>query len=669
MEVEPGRSEDGGFGNLAPASETLSVSEISELTLLVRRGASKQVISYCESLISKHWRSSFLAECMGISYILDQQPQLAIEHCKRAIALNPTKHTNFHNLAVALVGAQRFSEAIPAFEQTLDLAPTYIDSLNGKAAAHLQLDQLDSAIKTYKKALSQKPDNKESLLGLANALLIQKSFGEAESLLRLGLAAHPDDPDFMINLGVVFDATGEHHKAIYWFRNVVRVDSTNETALVNLSASLLRAELYSEAGAAASAALKLNPKNADAYINLSVALMHSNDLSHARGAIENALVIDPTNPIGLIQRAQLYAIEKNSEAALKALDLCIQTHPDYGAAHLAMSALVNYDESHPHFRQMRRLFALSSMPAEQIPQLGHALGKAYADIDDYGSAYDCFFKANNLRENYYRFDIGKERDLFGAREKAADHLFANQLEAIDSVGQSIPIFIVGMPRSGTSLAHQIVSSHPQVFGAGELSFVAQFGEGLANGTENITSNRLLKFREAYMRGIAQFGSGHKFVVDKMPLNFRFIPLILSAFPEARIIHTSREPCAICWSNFVTYFPAAGLAFSNNLKTVVDYYQLYVSVMQTWERLAPKSIFELNYENLVSDRKLVTQELISFIGLEHHENFMHPERAKTSVATASLGQVQQPVYQDRIAAWKNYEPYLNGAFERITKKPR
>jgi hypothetical protein len=221
-----------------------------------------------------------------------------------------------------------------------------------------------------------------------------------------------------------------------------------------------------------------------------------------------------------------------------------------------------------------------------------------------------------------------------------------------------------MPRSGTTLIEQIICSHTRVTGAGELNFVSQFGEKLAYGQITASSATLRLFRAQYLAEVAKKAEGRQFIIDKMPVNFRYIALICAAFPEAKIIHVQRSAKATCWSNFKHYFVSNSYGYSYNLVDTVRYYSLYMELMQFWNRNYANCIYHLDYDTLTENQEAETRSLIDHLGLKWEDACLSPETNNRSVRTASQQQVRQKVYQGSSENWRKYEPYLDGAFDSL-----
>ena len=210
-----------------------------------------------------------------------------------------------------------------------------------------------------------------------------------------------------------------------------------------------------------------------------------------------------------------------------------------------------------------------------------------------------------------------------------------------------------MPRSGTTLVEQILSNHSKIYGAGELNILNMIVD--INTTD--TKNRLVDLFNLYNDHLVELETSHPYVVDKMPLNFRWIGYILSAMPEAKVIHVKRDPMAVCWSLFKTYFASKGIGFSNDLNDIILYYKLYLDLMDFWNRKFPNVIYELNYDLLINNQRQETAALIDYIGVNWEEECVNFHENRRAVRTASSGQVRQKIYRGSSQKWRNYEKYL------------
>ena len=278
-------------------------------------------------------------------------------------------------------------------------------------------------------------------------------------------------------------------------------------------------------------------------------------------------------------------------------------------------------------------------------------------------AFDCLDKCNLLKKENSNFSMNEQENIFNKIKNFFFDMDNKNLEFNDKI-KSIPIFIVGMPRSGTTLVEQIISSHSQVTGAGELGFVRRFGAGIATGTTEVNNQSLLDFRHNYLNKLRNVSNENLIITDKMPQNFRYIALLCAAFPEAKIVHVQRNAEATCWSNFKHYFASKGLGYSYDLADTVRYYGLYKELMHFWSQSYSDRIYLMDYDKLTEDQEPETRRLVDYLELNWEEACLAPQNNKRAVKTVSQQEVRQEVYKGSSQAWRKYAPFLDGVFDEL-----
>ena len=276
-------------------------------------------------------------------------------------------------------------------------------------------------------------------------------------------------------------------------------------------------------------------------------------------------------------------------------------------------------------------------------------------------------EGNALRKKLLKYNISSDIKLFKLIKSNYPAISKNSIDFNNLQTNITPIFIVGMPRSGTTLVEQIVSSHSLITGAGELPFADQFGRLLNEGLSEINKVNILEFRENYLRKLKNFSYGNRTVTDKMTHNFLYIGLIASALPEAKIIHVKRNPAAVCWANYKQYFDSKELGYCYDLDDMVCYYKLYTNIMEFWENSLSNKIYNLDYELLTVNQEKETQRLIQQIGLEWDEKCLKPQENLRNIATASNLQVRKKVYQNSSQQWKKYKQFLNDKLDNLIQE--
>jgi hypothetical protein len=294
---------------------------------------------------------------------------------------------------------------------------------------------------------------------------------------------------------------------------------------------------------------------------------------------------------------------------------------------------------------------------QDICHLHYTIAKMKEDLGDLDAAFENYVAGGALRQKLLAYDQKHDQRLFTNIKSTAPKLKEFSLKVSHKAISQIPIFILGMPRSGTTLVEQIVSSHSQVCGAGELSFLDRFGGKLCLGDEVISSKNLLEVRKAYLNELKKVSENKPFVTDKMPHNFINIGVIVKALPEAKIIHVKRDPAATIWSNFKHYFHAKGLGYSYKLEDTVAFYKLYQNLVEFWDESYGDKIYHIDYDKLTVKQEPETKRLLEYLELDWEDACLSPQENQRSVRTASQLQVREKVYKGSSKAWRKFEPYL------------
>ena len=384
----------------------------------------------------------------------------------------------------------------------------------------------------------------------------------------------------------------------------------------------------SEAVDANQKAVALSPQDAEAHSNLGITLKALGRLDEAEASYNQAI-------------------------ALK---------PDLADAHRNLTLMKKFDAQDEQYSKMQELYLDKNISEEQRCHINFGLAKACEDLGDFEQAFAHYSEGNMQRKKLLNYDINKDVERFRKIKSNYPQIAYNSLEPEKFSKDLMPIFIVGMPRSGTTLVEQIVSSHSQVTGAGELNFAAQFGAAIAAGITEVNNDALLDFRHNYLNKLQSVSNGNLIVTDKMPQNFRYIGLLAAAFPEAKIIHVKRNPAAVCWSNYKQYFVSKNIGYCYAIDDVISYHKLYENLMDFWTNTLSNRIYKLDYELLTVNQESETRQLIEYLGLDWDEKCLSPQNNMRSVATASNVQVRKKVYRGSSEQWRKYQPFLNGALD-------
>ncbi len=624
---------------------------------------------------------------------------------RRALTSAPDSPLAHANLAAALQSSGRHGEAVPAYRRALELAPELTDASFGLAACLQALGRSDEALAAYEAALARAPGHPEANYGLASLLARLNRPDEAEARYRAALAADPDFAEASYGLGALLAARGAFQPAIDCFRQALDVDPEYADALVGLGRSLLALDRDAEAHAAFSAALTAEPHrvaaryglaltlsrdplrqqeaiscfravlaiaadHADAILGLSSALAaigeHAESLALCRRAA--ALRPDWAPAAGqlALRLAEIGEIESAATMARRAVELAPE-RPENAFNYVSIAKIRPGDPALDALESaLRREDSLSN---REKCWLHFALAKAYDDLGDRARGFDHLMRGNAARRAEIVYD---EAATLGGMERIQRAFAAELIASRAGTGDpwEAPVFILGMPRSGTSLVEQMLASHPSVFGAGERMELPQLVNQLAaaghfpDRVATMPSNRLRRLGADYAAALRALAPGAARVTDKAPGNFQLIGLIRLILPNARIIHLVRDPVDTCLSCYSVLF-TNDILFSYDLAELGRYYAAYSRMMAHWRSiLPPGGILHVSYEAMVQDFPSYAREIVDYCGLPWDDACLSFHESRRPVRTASATQVRQTIYQTSVRRWRPDASLLKPLLEAL-----
>ena len=470
------------------------------------------------------------------------------------------------------------------------------------------------------------------------------------------------------NLGNALSDLGSLEEALASYDRAVGIRSDYARAHCNRGNALKDLGRIEEAVGSYEAALAIDPRCAEAHNGLgNVSRDHLRRPDEAISSYDKALGINPDYAEAHNNRGNALKSVGRLEEAIASYEKALEIDPAYAQAHRNLSSARQYRQDDPQIRQMLRLIERPDLSDEARMHLSFALGKAYADTGDCDRAYAHFSDGNRLRKRQVRYDSAAARELL-ARIQTTFSKESPVLEvAAPSPGSDgpQPIFVLGMPRSGTTLVEQILASHSRVHGAGELGALDRSIAAIDWGSSRLSSSQLQSIRDSYRSALKRVGGSAPHVTDKNPLNFRWIGFILSAMPEAKIVHVRRDARATCWSNFRHCFSGAGIGFAYDLEDIAEYYRMYSDLMGFWHRWRPGKIYDLSYETLTEHQELETRKLLDYVGLEWEDACLDFHENRRAVQTASDTQVRQKMYRGSSDDWRKYAKHLEPLVEALS----
>ena len=590
----------------------------------------------------------------------------AVESYKQALKIKPDYAEAYYNMGGALTDSGNSEAAIESYKQSIKINPNYAEAYANMGIVLLEKGDPEAAINSSKKALKIKPNFAEAYNTLGNALNTIGDLLAALDNYKQAVKVNPNYAEAFYNMGIALNDKGDLEAAINSYNKALKINPDYHEVHNNMGVTLNDKGDLEAAINSYNKALKIKPDYHEVHNNMGIALNDKGDPEAAINSYNKALKIKPHFAEAYNNMGNALIAIGESEAAINNYNKALKINPVFVEAYRGLSNSKRHKEYDESFFKMQSLCLDPNITDEHRCQLNFALGKVSEDLNEISQAFTYLKAGNELRKKILSYDIKQDIALFSQLKNSYQRIAKDALQSSDETREIKPIFIVGMPRSGTTLVEQIVSSHSEVTGAGELPYVEEFGQAIASGLIKPSSDAISGFRQRYIESLRKRSDDKSIVTDKMPWNFRYVGLIFSAFPGAKIIHVYRDPAATCWSNYKLYFAGKGSGYNNDLNDMVTFFYLYQDLMQFWQGLYGTRIFNLNYDGLTVNQENETRKLIYYLGLDWEDNCLLPHNNKRSVHTASDQQVRQKIYQGSSMQWRKFEPYLEGAFDRFSQ---
>ena len=463
-------------------------------------------------------------------------------------------------------------------------------------------------------------------------------------------------------IGSAFIQTGDIENAIINFESSIKLLPNNVAALNNLGNSHKKISNYKLAKSYYLRALKISPGYINSlvgYGNLKVLMQDS------EGAIElfnKAISLNPNVYLAHFNLATTYLTLNIKDLAIKHAQITLEIKPDFSAADKLVSTLRKYKEHDPHFIKMKEGLNNSKIAQPNAIFLHFGLAKAYNDIGKPKKFIDHIISGNFLRKKLTKYDVNKDIDLMRKIQSLFKNINYSKVKPYKNDKKII--FVVGMPRSGTSLIEQILSSHSAIFGAGELPFLNKLFLKEFDKIHSIDSSFsvLSEITNSYIDKISSYSSNQNYILDKNPFNFFWIGFIKILFPKAKIIHVKRSPKDTCYSCFKQLFE--NINFADDMDDLSMFYNSYNKLMKFWNLTLKDTILNIDYENLIEDPKFNINKMLNYCDLNFEENCLNFNDNKNAVRTLSVSQVRLPLYKGSINSYKKHEKDLSKLFNNL-----
>ncbi|MGH8129291.1 MAG: tetratricopeptide repeat-containing sulfotransferase family protein [Steroidobacteraceae bacterium] len=572
-----------------------------------------------------------LHEDLGSIFALQQRFEEAVPCFREAIRLEPRLPLAHRKLGEALASLGRGKDADASFEEYFEQ-----DADKGKVAIaldHLRSGRKPEAIETLRAALRESPDNIDAMRCLAQIYLQDKErLGDAEALLRRATSLAPGYTAAWMLLGGVLHEVGRHRESVDAFRQ----------------------------------ATVLEPRNAPGWTGLGNAHSFSGDVERAREAYERAVELDPRAPGAQMGLGHVLKTLGDQSGALRAYRAAIAAKPDFGEVYWSMANLKVFRFEDTEVEAMEEQVTRGELSDSADIHFRFALGKAWEDKGDYDRAWH-YYDTGNQKQ---RKQVFHDPVLVEARHDHIIEVFDREfLERHAGTGyeSAAPIFIVGLPRSGSTLIEQILASHSQVEGTQELPTLPRLASSIGRyrpdqkqypyTVRDLRARDFHAYGRQYMEETAPYRFTDKpFFTDKLPNNFSHVGLIHLILPQAKVINARRHPFDSCLGSYKQLF-GKGQHFTYDMSELADYYRKYHETMQHWHRVLPGKVLDVHYEETVTDLETQVRRILAHCGLPFDHACVHFHETGRAVKTASSEQVRQPIYTRALGYWRHYEKHL------------
>jgi len=500
------------------------------------------------------------------------------------------------------------------------------------AADHFRHGRYQDAERLYRQVIDADPRNAAAHHGLGVLALQFNHLPHACELLQKAVKLAPDSASAHCDLGNAYQACGDLTAAVECFKR----------------------------------ALSLNPDLYQLHGNIANVQKEQGDYSAAIASYLKALEFKPDFAEAHFNLGHVYSELGETETAVEHYLQALEINPDYAEAYRSLVTLKALPGDDPLVKRMAALATSDTMNEAERAHLEFALSKVNERLGHDDNCFAHLARGNALRKKILGYAFENDRHVYAHIKGLFENLAEQDFTPSPRMEMSPrPIFILGMPRSGTSLVEQILASHSAVYGAGELQALKRAVGPYLKSWD--VDNAARGIRKAYEKVLHQLPTDRPVVSDKMPLNAMLIGFIRIAMPEAKIVHTCRDPRAVCWSNFKTYFPAPALGYTCDLEDVAHFYKLYEDMMAFWKDLFPGAIYDLSYEALTENQEAETRKLLDHCELSWEDRCLAFHQTKRAVKTASSSQVRKGLYKGSSDDWRRYERHL-GPMLDILKGP-
>jgi tetratricopeptide (TPR) repeat protein len=647
---------------------SLVESELNDVKKLMQAGNFPEAENYLLTMMSEAPKNGDILYLLAVCQRYQKNHSQALDTLKRLRLFVPDHSRAYQEIGHVYRAMNQVDAALNSYSQATLINPALEASFRCQIEILRVVKRPDLAARLadLEQELKKLKAIPLPLLAVTD-LISQGKLVKAEQLCKAFMQKNPKHIEGMRLLADIGVRLGALEDAEFLLETALEFSPQSTKVRVDYIQVLRKQQKYQEALANAKILIQQEPNNPQFQSVFAVESMQSGDYDTALMTFDSILKILPEEPVTLTSRGNALKTQGRKEEAIDSYRRAIRKYPAHGEAYYSLANLKLFSFRDKEIEAMESQEVNPGISYMARIYLDFALGKAYEDRGDFDKAFSYYERGNSFKRSQSRYKAEDITTEFHAQADVFDDSFVQAI-ASSGVKAADPIFIVGLPRSGSTLLEQILASHSQVDGTMELPNILSLAQKLRRGDnlsgtnhypsvlKTLDAEALSKFGEAYIKDTRVHRGSAPFFIDKMPNNFRHIGLINLILPNAKIIDARRHPMGCCFSAFKQLFHE-GQEFTYGLEQVGTYYKDYVELMDHWDKVLPGKVLRVQYEEVVADLDTQVRRILDYCGLDFEENCISFYETDRSVRTPSSEQVRQPIYQSGVDQWKNFEANL------------